>query len=303
LLALRLVKTRTALTAIVGSLVLAGLACSGAPLGGRGTGGSGGDGAPCTVFTGCGTGFGGDIAAGGTAGSDAGNGTLCNQLTDAYSAAVTAALACTPGAPNQCKAQVAIAPTACPGSVCGSQERVNDGTEVESLRQKWLSACEPGVRIECIDIGCAPPLPPSICVATNGSGATSGTCVPSGVSDGGSTDAAFDGGESCDQLAADYTAAVTAAQACTPGAPNQCRSTVSATVSACPPNGCGPEAYVNDAAGVNAVRARWLSQCGGGVACPKIVCLPLAVAVACVPVDGGTDTTTGVCVSGVQPTN
>ena len=210
------VKTKMALPAIVGSLVLAGLACSGAPIGGRGTGGSGGDSSPCPDSTRCGTGAGGDIATGGSAGADAGDSALCSQLTDAYGAAVTAALACTPGAPNQCQALVAIAPTACPGLVCGGQEFVNDATKVETLRGEWLAACEPGVRIGCVAISCDPPAPPSTCVRTSPAAAT-GTCVPYG-SDAG-TAVVPDGGESCDQLVADYTAAVTAALACTPGAP------------------------------------------------------------------------------------
>ena len=298
-------STVRAISALAGSVALAAVACSGAPLGGRGTGGTGGGSGPCPDSVPCVTSFGGDI---GTGGSDAGSGALCSQLTEAYGAAVTAALTCTPGAPNQCQALVGIAPSACPG-VCGGQEFVNDATAVETLREKWLAACEPDVHIECVEITCTLPQPPSICVPTGAAAAVTGTCVPSVPADGGSTDAsrtdgsAADGSESCDQLSADYTAAVTAARACTPGASNQCQSTVSATPSACPPNGCGPEAYVNDAAGVNAVHARWLSQCGGGVACPKIVCLPLAVAVACLPVDGGAGATTGTCVTGVQPAN
>jgi hypothetical protein len=211
------------------------------------------------------------------------------------------------GAPNQCQTVVGTYPTACPGADCSGQEYVNDGATVEAVREKWLAACEPGVRTGCSALACGPPAPPSTCVPTS-PGATTGTCVSSvisddGSTDGGNTDAALDGGESCDELSVDYTAAVTAARACTPGAPNQCQATVGATASACPPNGCGPQAYVNDATGVNAVGTRWRLQCGGGVACPKIICLPLAVAVACVPVDGGAGATTGTCVAGVQPTN
>lgn len=296
-----------ALSVMVGSVALTAVACSGAPIGGRGAGGTGGDSSPCPDSIHCVTGSGGELGAGGSGAADAGNGALCtSQLTDAYSAAVTAAHACTPGAPNQCKALAAIAPTACLD--CGNEEFVNDATEVEVLRAKWLAACEPTVHVECLETTCNPALPPSVCIPTGGAGPTTGTCTPAsaldgGSTDGGRTDAALDGGESCDQLSADYATAVTAARACTPGAPNQCQSTVSATPSACPPNGCGPQAYVNDASSVNAVQTRWLSQCGGGVACPKIVCLPPAVAVACVPVDGGAGTTIGTCVAGVQPAN
>ena len=284
---------KKAFSAIFGLLLLAGAACSGAPLGGRGTGGNGGDGSPCLNSVRCGTGAGGDIATGGTSGADAGDSALCSQLTDAYSAAVTAALACTPGAPNQCQAVVAIAPTACPGAVCGGQEHVNDATEVETLREEWLSACEPGVHVGCVGIACDPPLPPSVCVPTS-PGATTGTCVPYG-SDAGAA-IVPDGGESCDQLVADYTAAVTAALACAPGAPNQCQARVSPTPAACD-TGCGAGDYVNDATGVSAALQRWITQCVGAVGCPLILCQPpLQPAVSCVPnADGGQLASAGTC--------
>jgi hypothetical protein len=290
------VKTKMALSAIVGSLVLAGLGCSGAPIGGRGTGGSGGDG-PCPDSTRCGTGAGGDIATGGTSGADASDSALCRQLTDAYGAAVTAALACTPGAPKQCQALVAIAPTACPGLVCGGQELVNDATEVETLRGEWLDACEPGVRIGCVAIACAQPLPPSVCVPTGGAGTTTGTCVPYG-SDAGAA-VVPDGGESCDQLVADYEAAVTAALACTPGAPNQCQSYVSTTAANGPdPSDCRPMTVVNDLTRVNAALQRWSAQCFTGGPILLIKCDPPTQQASCVPnVDAGAVSgSAGTCV-------
>ena len=286
---------KMAISTIVGSVVLAGIACSGAPLGGRGTGGSGGDGAPCTVFTGCGTGAGGDIATGGAAGSDAGDGVLCSQLTDAYSAAVTAALACTPGAPNQCQAQVGSVPTVCPGSGCGGQELVNDATGVEKVRGEWLAACEPGVHIECIG-SCDVLPPPSTCVPTS-PGATTGTCVPFG-SDAGAA-VVPDGGESCDQLVADYDAAVTAALACTPGAPNQCQSYVSTTAANGPdPADCRAMTLVNDPTGVNAALQRWSAQCFTGGPILLIKCDPPTQQASCVPnVDAGAVSgSAGTCV-------
>src|SRR3954470_7370858 len=146
-------------------VAFAAAGCNGAPLGG-GTGGSkgtGGDGRPCNTYPGCGTGSGGVNGSGGGAG---GNGALCDRLTAAYSSALTEALACTPGAPNQCQAVVATHPTACPGSSCGGQEYVNDGAMVEAVRGKWLAACEPEVHILCIALACDPPAPPSTCVPT-----------------------------------------------------------------------------------------------------------------------------------------
>jgi hypothetical protein len=274
-------------------VAFAAAGCSGAPLGG-GTGGSqgaGGDGAPCSTFTGCGTGWGGTSGSGGTAGGD---GALCDQLSAAYSSALTAALSCTPGAPHQCQAVVATYPTACPGSSCGGQEYVNDGTTVEAVRGEWLAACEPDVHILCVAGACDPPAPPSTCVPTS-PGATTGTCIPYG-SDAGAA-IAPDGGESCDQLVADYTAAVTAARACTPGAPNQCQAQISPTPDACN-TGCGAAEYVNDVTGVNAARQSWIAQCVGAVGCPAILCPPVPPppSISCVPnVDGGTLGSTGTC--------
>jgi hypothetical protein len=276
------------------AVAFAAAGCSGAPLGG-GSGGSTGAGGkvpPCTTYTGCGTGAGGITGSGGGAGG--GDGALCAQSNAAYSSALTAALACTPGAPNQCQAIVATYPTVCPGSDCSNLQYVNDGTTVEAVRGEWLAACEPGVYIECIAIACDPPAPPISCVPTS-PGATTGTCVPYG-SDAGAA-VVPDGGESCDQLVADYAAAVTAALACTPGAPNQCQAVVSPRPDACN-TGCGAGEYVNDATGVNTARQRWIAQCVGTVGCPLILCPPVLPpsGLSCVPnVDAGALTSTGTC--------
>jgi hypothetical protein len=273
-------------------VAFAAAGCSGAPLGG-GTGGgkgAGGDAPPCTTYEGCGTGAGGVDGSGGAGGRDV---ALCSQSNAAYSSALTAALACTPGASNQCQAIVATYPTVCPGSDCSNLEYVNDGATVEAAREEWLAECEPGLRIECIAVACDPPAPPGACVPTS-PGATTGTCVPYG-SDAGAA-VVPDGGESCDQLVADYAAAVTAALACTPGAPNQCQAVVSPTPEACD-TGCGAAESVNDATGVNAAQQRWIAQCVGTVSCPLILCPTVLRPRSCVPnVDGGVSTTTGTCV-------
>jgi hypothetical protein len=255
------------------AFVVAGGGCSGAPLGGAGAGGRPGTGgAPCTTANGClkgsggGSGVSGILGSGGygTGGID---GVVCDQIGYAYAQALPAALACTPGAPNQCQALVATYPTNCPGSACGAQEYVNDGTTLEALRQKWLGTCS-AVDQTCIDVGCG--VEPSVCLPTS-PGASTGTCVPLGSDAGASY--VPDGGESCEQLAADYSTAVTAALACNPVAPNQCQTYVTTTPSGCDPN-CGVSVFVNDASNVNAALQRWISQCVGTVACPLIYCKP-----------------------------
>jgi hypothetical protein len=269
--------------------------CRGASLGGGtgGNNGAGGDGPPCTTYTGCGTGAGGNNGSGGTGGRDV---ALCAQSNAAYSSALTAAMACTPGAPNQCQAIVAAYPTVCPGSDCSNLQYVNDGTTVEAARQKWLATCEPEVRIECIATACDPPAAPSTCVPTS-PGTATGTCIPYG-SDAGAT-VVPDGGESCDQLVADYTAAVTAALACTPGATNQCQSYATTTVANGPdPSDCRPMTVVNDPSGVNAALQRWSTQCFTGGPILLIKCDPPTQKASCVPnVDAGAVSgSAGTCV-------
>jgi hypothetical protein len=109
-----------------------------------------------------------------------------------------------------------------------------------------------------------------------------------------------DGGESCDQLVADYTAAVIAALACTPGAPNQCQSYVS-TTAANGPDPCRPMTVVNDPTGVNAALQRWSAQCQVTDAILLIICDPPTQKASCVPnVDAGTfSRTAGTCVPSI----
>jgi hypothetical protein len=316
-------RHRLELMSATAVLALGGLACSGAPLGGgtggRGAGGStgfGGDGAPCTYYDGCKGGLGGSGGSGGTI-VDGGNSVICEQLAEKYAAVVSAAAACTPGAPNQCQALVGNVPTNCPDSLCGDQSYVNDGASVEAMRDSWLNEGCGGPPNLCIAIACDPAPTPSVCMpvpsagTSTGKSSSVGICVPvsstdGGAPDAGATDAApSDGGETCDQLAADYAVAVTAAETCTPGAASQCLVRVSMVPSACPLTGCGPEVYVTDASGVKTALARWVAQCAKQpIACSQIACQPPVSAVSCLPqstADGGT---TGVCslVSGA-PTN
>jgi hypothetical protein len=274
---------------VIAAAALAAIGCGAATLGG-GTGGAGGDAPTCDLYNylGCGTGAGG---VNGTAG--AGGAALCNQIEASYAAAVTAALACTPGAANQCQVLVATSPTSCPGLACGSQQYVNDNSSIESVRGTWLNTCSGEPRHSCPAVPCDPPAPRSTCVP-DGPGAATGTCVPQERNG----DAGVPpGGESCDQLAADYAAAVGAARACTPGAPGQCQVTVNAAPTTCPPNGCDLTGYVNDATTVDAVLTRWLQQCATQQVCPLIICAPPTVT--CVPVaSGDAGTATGLCTPG-----
>jgi hypothetical protein len=289
--------------------VLLTLGCSGKPLDGGGSGGSAGfGGAPCTAANGCGGGgSGGSLGAaggspgtgglscqrtdscGGTSGGPVDAGAVCEQLAERYQTVLAAARFCTPGAPNQCQSLVANVPSNCPGSVCSELMYVNDGASVEAARESWLGrSCAPNSL--CIEKDCGTPpgvcSPDGICVFAGADGGT-GTAT-----DGGSTDVAPDGGESCAQLAADYAAAVKAAQACTPGAQSQCQVPASTFATTCPITGCGDETYVNSTPGVDDAISRWLAQCGQPVACPDILCvppqLPAYTCVASGPSDAGT---------------
>ncbi len=237
------------------------------------------------VATGCGSG----AHLGGT-GQNGPNGPLCDQLQAQYTAAVSASLACTPGAPNQCQALVGIAASACPSTACDGRELVNDDTQVEAARQSWLGACGPSGFLGCPVSQCAPPAPRT-CVPTS-PGAPTGTCMTVAVPD--PPDAAY---ESCDQLTADYEGALNAALFCTPGAPNQCQQYAVTQFN------CGLCPYfvaVNDSTAPRAVADRWSKQCCAAYS--MIICNgpgfpPPGV---CNPVDAGSPTG-GLCIPGQRP--
>jgi len=118
-------------------------------------------------------------AATGTVGD---GGETCAQLAAEYRAALAVALACTPGAPDQCQALAATFPTVCPSLLpCEEREFVNDSTNVEMLRYRWVFACNQphtcGVTL-CPDMG-------SVCVPTGPAGASTGICVRSEPTDAG----------------------------------------------------------------------------------------------------------------------
>jgi hypothetical protein len=104
--------------------------------------------------------------AGACGGGTIGGQQTCQELQDEYSAAYPAALACVPGAANQCQQFVKSGPS------CDCEGAVEDPTELDALRARMIaqgcvsqnaSVCPP-----CAYLG-----PPS-CVATDGGG---GTCT------------------------------------------------------------------------------------------------------------------------------
>jgi len=105
-----------------------------------------------------------------------------------------------------------------------------------------------------------------------------------------------DGGESCDQLAADYAATVNAAIDCTVGAPNQCQALVDPMINGCN-SGCAATQVVNDATAVNAAWTRWANQCALDLGCTLTICQPPPAAGTCVPSEGASSVNGGVCVT------
>jgi hypothetical protein len=90
----------------------------------------------------------------------------CQQLQDEYSTAYPAALACAPGAANQCQQFVKSGP------ICDCEGAVEDPTELDAIRARMIAqGCVPQSASVC------PPcayLGPVSCVANDGGG---GTCT------------------------------------------------------------------------------------------------------------------------------
>jgi hypothetical protein len=260
------------------------------------------------VTAGCGGtalvgGRGGSPGLGGNPGSGGGNGGLdggtsgaagasCDQLAAAYAATLNAARACTPGALGQCQAIAALSSTSCP-EYPTDWEYVNDTTQVKPALQSWRAAAcppDPNLESECPD-DLDPMLaaPPSICLPTS-PGATTGRCTAYG------TDAAAgiapDGGESCDQLAADYVAALNAGRACNPGSAHEC-SVFAADVPRC--DGTCPTWVAALDEDPSEAWSRWASQCQLACADPPSCGTGIIRTGTCVPVDGGSPTG-GICV-------
>jgi hypothetical protein len=85
----------------------------------------------------------------------------CSQLMDAYTAALPAALACDPGAANQCQQQAMSA------SSCSCEATVQDATELNAIvTELRAQGCIPTSTVAC---PCVAPLPLT-CIATDGGG-------------------------------------------------------------------------------------------------------------------------------------
>jgi hypothetical protein len=149
----------------------------------------------------------------------------------------------------------------------------------------------------CSNTGsCTPPLAPAICLPTS-PGASTGTCIShefgAGAFDAGAA-VGPDGGESCDQLAVDFAAAIDAAMACTPGAPNQCQAYFQGSLPNPIEAPCGYLPYVtlNDVTLVRAASERWWAQCGW--LCSGAIPPPPPPLGNCAAVDGSA--TRGICI-------
>ena len=89
----------------------------------------------------------------------------CQQLKDEYSQAYPAALACDPGAANQCQEQAKSA------SSCNCDNTVEDATQLDAIVDRMTAlGCIPQNAPSC---PCAY-LGPATCVASDGGG---GTCA------------------------------------------------------------------------------------------------------------------------------
>jgi hypothetical protein len=125
---------------------------------------------------------------------------------------------------------------------------------------------------------------------------SAGTTGAAGQGGGGSTGSAghgaggAGGAASCDDLAAQYMTALTAAQACTVGAAGQCTMQASTSLSPCFLN-C--MTYVQDATTLTDLKGRWMAAgCDAKPqVCPAIACLQ-PTAAACSAAAGA-----GMCVS------
>jgi hypothetical protein len=236
-------------------------------------------------------GAGGLPGAGGSsdAGSGGAGGAGCDRLQAAYTAAIDAAMTCTPGVPYQCQVLVDLTADRCPGH-CGKQDYVNSDSPVKAAGTNWQRAClPPDTIIDCAPATCEPPVPRT-CVPSS-PGASTGTCTlveSAGVPDAGS--------ESCDQLSADYAVALNAALYCTPGNPHPCQA-VANTEAVC--NGlCPYEQAVNDPISTGNAYRRWAAECNRP--CSRFVCNgPSPAPGVCVAVAGGSPSG-GVCVPGTR---
>jgi hypothetical protein len=97
-----------------------------------------------------------------------------------------------------------------------------------------------------------------------GTGGSTGTGGNQGGSSGGST-----GGLTCEQIQADYQAALATARECSVGGTNQCQKTVTNALGC---NGC--PTFVNDDSGLSQYQNAWnQGGCSQNQVCANIACL------------------------------
>jgi|HubBroStandDraft_2_1064218.scaffolds.fasta_scaffold346612_1 hypothetical protein len=86
---------------------------------------------------------------------------------------------------------------------------------------------------------------------------------------GGATGTGGNGGLTCDQLQADYQAALATARECSVGGTNQCQKTVASALGC---NGC--PTFVNDDSGLSQFQNAWnQGGCSQNQVCANIACL------------------------------
>jgi hypothetical protein len=276
----------------------------GVPLGHRGTGGGSG-------LTGIGggsslTGVGGGTATSGDGGSSAtGTGAIggwtstdaggsCAQLNDEYVSAIRIAQTCAVGVAYQCQQTISSHLPVC-DSCSTAVNAITDS--LGELRTLWeMAACDPpaGTR-GCTDAGVCNTPTNTVCADTgDGTGKCSFVVSPPANGDAGTA-----GTPNCVRLAAQYAAALPAAEVCGTGA--QCGNLVAASLSPC--TVCGT--YVSDPSVLNALRHQWLqANCQNIIAencMDRAVCLPVA-GFACVGADAGVGSCTAITSSGAPPT-
>jgi len=233
------------------------------------TGGTGGGGAtPGTGGIAGGSGGGPSAGAGGSTSFRSDGGDICSSLQFQYNAALLDAQNCDLGADSQCQQQVPSQLTICSGA-CPTY--VTDAAPLNAILQRW------------IDTGCAAQTlcPPVVeCVAP-----PNNACL----SIGGRSLCSYPGLDVCTDLAAQYVAAMPAAQSCQVGAQYPCTQPVVDRLTPCS-NAC--TVYVTDATALSAIQQRW-TQAGCAnlpEACLLFACVT-PVGATCEPADGGD----GVC--------
>ena len=97
-----------------------------------------------------------------------------------------------------------------------------------------------------------------------GGAGTGGGAGAGGHPSGGQGGQAVDSGVTCAELVSEYGAALPEAEACTPGAANQCQQLVATSLGA-----CSCPHYVQDATTLNAIHAQWTNQ---GCVAAVIIC-------------------------------